>query len=103
MNTPEVQPEKFDLKNFELIDVRSPEEFSGELGHIKGSKSIPLGENFEKALDYYSKDQKIVFICRSGNRSGKATAFAISRGFKRVYNLNGGMLLWNKLNLEIES
>ncbi len=48
------------------------------------------------------KDKTVVFICRSGGRSGNATAMAKDQGFANVYNMKGGMLLWNEMGLETE-
>jgi sulfur dioxygenase len=84
-----------------LIDVREDDEFTGELGHIKGSKLITLGEDFEKFIATANKDQEMVLVCRSGNRSGRATAYCMSLGFKNTYNLEGGMLEWNALKLPV--
>ena len=92
----EVQEKKQSLK---LIDVRQPDEFTGELGHIPGAELIVLNELPQK-LNELPRDQTIVFICRSGNRSAQATAFALENGFTSVYNMAGGMLRWNELNLE---
>jgi rhodanese-related sulfurtransferase len=85
-----------------LIDVRRPDEFTGELGHAPGAKSLVL-DTLPQHIDKLPKDSTIVFICRSGNRSGKATAFAKANGFSHVYNMKGGMLLWNELGLAVES
>jgi hydroxyacylglutathione hydrolase len=81
-----------------LIDVREPDEFTGELGHVAGAQLMSLGTVPEK-LSGVDREQTIVFICRSGGRSSQATAFAKSRGYESVYNMRGGMLLWNKLGL----
>jgi hydroxyacylglutathione hydrolase len=48
-----------------------------------------------------SKDEKIVFVCRSGMRSAESTKRALQAGFKNVFNLEGGMLKWNELKLPI--
>lgn len=88
-------------KDLHLIDVRRPEEYSGELGHIKGSELLTVDELPQK-IDSLPKDKTIVFICRTGNRSGIATAFAQENGLNSVYNMKGGMVLWNELNLEVE-
>lgn len=84
-----------------LIDVRQPEEFVGELGHIPGSELLVLTE-LPEFLPSFENDQTLVFICRSGARSAQAAAFARSLGFPSVYNLKGGMILWNELNLPTE-
>lgn len=87
---------------FVLIDVRRPDEFTGELGHIEGSELVTLGPDLEQKLNLIDKDEPYVFICRSGGRSGQATAYAQTLGFKNVYNMMGGMLEWNRLGLPTE-
>jgi rhodanese-related sulfurtransferase len=84
-----------------LIDVRRPEEFTGELGHIAGAKLLVL-DTLPQHIESLPKDEPIVFICKSGGRSTQATAFAKEHGFQHVHNMKGGMLLWNKLGLPIE-
>jgi rhodanese-related sulfurtransferase len=84
-----------------LVDVRRPDEFTGELGHIPGAKPMVL-DMLPQTIDDLPKDKTVVFICRSGGRSAKATAFAIEQGYTDVYNMKGGMLLWNQLALPTE-
>jgi sulfur dioxygenase len=84
-----------------LIDVRNPDEFTGELGHVAGSELITLGEPLTHFLKTGNPDQEIVFICRSGNRSGKATLEALALGYRHVRNMTGGMILWNELKLPV--
>lgn len=84
-----------------LIDVRRPEEFTGELGHIQGAKLVTLGPDLMKFLDETPKNKEIVFICRSGGRSGQATAVSRDLGFQNTINMTGGMLLWNDLKLPV--
>lgn len=83
-------------KGFQLIDVRNPDEYAA--GRIKGSKLIPLNELAER-VNEIDKDKEVIFICRSGNRSGRACEFVSSLGFKNVHNMAGGMLQW-KGNVE---
>lgn len=96
----EINPDS--IKDFELIDVRGPDEFIGELGHIKGARLMTLGKDLDEYLQREDKHKKILFICRSGARSGKATEQALSLGFSRVYNMEGGMLLWNEKRYPVE-
>lgn len=84
-----------------LIDVRQPEEYQGDLGHIPGSHLVAL-DVLPDNIESLPKDKTIVFVCRSGNRSARATAFALENGFTDVYNLKGGMILWNELGFETE-
>ena len=77
-----------------IIDVRRSDEFNGELGHIEGAELCTLETDFEARLATLDPAETIVFVCRSGGRSGHATAMAQSKGFKKVYNMSGGMLRW---------
>ncbi|MBU3704327.1 MAG: MBL fold metallo-hydrolase [Ilumatobacteraceae bacterium] len=73
-----------------LIDVREPDEFAE--GTIDGARNIPLGE-VEGHIRLLDKATPIAFLCRSGNRSGKAAELYREAGYKAV-NLRGGMLAW---------
>lgn len=84
-----------------IIDVREPSEFVGELGHIRTSKLVVL-DSLPDQIATLPKDKPIVFVCRSGGRSARASAFALSQGFDQVYNMRGGMLLWNSAALPVE-
>ena len=84
-----------------MVDVRQQEEFTGELGHIPGAHLLTL-DTLESNLDKIPKDKVVVFVCRSGGRSGRATALALRAGYQKVYNLKGGMLLWNQIGFEVE-
>lgn len=86
------------LNDVKLIDVRQPDEYTGELGHIPNAELMVLDTLPDKLGDL-PKDKTVVFICRSGGRSARATAFALMNGFQSVFNLQGGMLLWNDLQL----
>mgnify|MGYP001555855645 CR=1 FL=1 len=85
-----------------LVDVRQPDEFSGELGHIPGAQLIPLA-TLPEEIEKLPNKRTIVFVCRSGGRSGRACAFALQYGLDDVYNLKGGMIHWNELNFETEN
>ncbi len=103
-NIPEIAPrEVFDQlgQDFILIDVRRSEEFNGELGHVRGARLIPLGPDLMRFLEATPRHQEIVFTCRSGARSGQATALSRDFGFPHTMNLAGGMLLWNELQLPV--
>lgn len=84
-----------------MVDVRQPEEYTGELGHVKDAVLIPLGELPSK-IKTLPSNKTIVFICRSGGRSAQACAFAKQQGFNEIYNMKGGMLEWNNLSLPTE-
>lgn len=88
-------------KRLLIIDVRRPDEFTGELGHVPGAKLMTLGPELLQGLQTLDKEQKIIFVCRSGARSGQATAHCMGMGFTAVVNMAGGMLRWNELRLPL--
>jgi sulfur dioxygenase len=86
-----------------LIDVRQAGEYGGELGHIAGSRLIPLGEFSERAAELTAlKDRQIVTVCRVGVRSATAAAILTGLGCEHVSNLKGGMIAWNDARLPVE-
>lgn len=100
----DVHPEEVKKKKNDvlLVDVRRPDEFVGELGHIPGAKHVVL-DILPEEISTLPKDKTIVFVCRSGARSARASAFAKEEGFQSVYNMKGGMLFWNELGFETEA
>ena len=96
--TPEQLKQKLDNhENMLLIDVRTQAEYTGELGHIDGTVLLPVQDISSWIKDYQNdKNKEIIMICRSGNRSGRATQYFLEHGFKKVYNMAGGMIAWNK-------
>lgn len=84
-----------------VVDVRSADEYVGELGHIPNSQLMTLDTIMDN-IDSISKEKTVVFICRSGRRSANATAIAKDNGFTSAYNMKGGMLLWNEMGLTTE-
>ncbi len=86
-----------------VVDVRGPEEYVGELGHIANSHQITLGDNLRQFLEGYNRSEEIVFVCRSGRRSQEAAKLGVDLGFKNISHLDGGMISWNEFKLSIES
>lgn len=77
-------------KDTVVVDVREAYEYA--TGHIKGAKLIPLG-TLPSRLHELNRDKKIILVCASGARSGRAASFLTKQGYK-VYNLRGGMMRW---------
>ena len=73
-----------------IVDVREPDEWAA--GHAAGAVHIPMGE-IANRLDELPRDRRIVCMCRSGNRSGRVTAWARPQGLDMV-NLAGGAQQW---------
>ncbi len=87
---------------FQLIDVRRQDEYCDELGHIEGAKLITLDENFKSNIKHLNQSKQYLFICRSGGRSARAAREAQDTGFTKIFNLEGGMLAWNKASYPTE-
>jgi rhodanese-related sulfurtransferase len=80
-----------------LLDVRQPEELTGELGQIEGVTLIPLPELPARLVEIGGwKDKTVITVCRSGNRSQTAGDILLKAGFKDVRNLDGGMIAWRQ-------
>lgn len=81
-----------------LLDVREPYEY--EIAHISGSHLIPLGQLEGRLAELEQfKDKEIVTHCKMGGRSAKAVEFLKKSGFKKVWNVTGGINEWsNKID-----
>lgn len=90
------------LGKVRIIDVRRPEEYNNELGHIAGTELVTLGPDLTNFLEKGDRSQEIIFVCRSGGRSGQATAESIKLGYKSTINMIGGMIRWNELRQPTE-
>ncbi|HSZ24424.1 MAG TPA: molybdopterin-synthase adenylyltransferase MoeB [Cytophagaceae bacterium] len=75
---------------FQLIDVRSEEEF--ERFNI-GGKLISLGE-LEERRNEISREIESILICQSGKRSEKAVRILQKHGYEKLLNLKGGLNAW---------
>jgi rhodanese-related sulfurtransferase len=80
-----------------LIDVREPREY--EEFNI-GAELIPLGKIQTMDVPELEdlRDEELIMICRSGQRSMMACMILDTLGFKNTKNLAGGMLAWQELN-----
>ncbi len=75
-----------------LIDVRGAEEY--EEVHIPQAVLIPLPV-LPLRMNEVDKTKQVIFICRSGGRSGQACSLAEKEGIK-AYNLSWGMIDFEK-------
>jgi len=81
-------------KDFTIVDMRNSYEY--ELGHFKGSID-PGMRRFEdlpqKILALESlKDKTVLTVCTGGVRCEKASGYLVKKGFKNVYQLDGGIV-----------
>lgn len=82
---------KFEDKNVQFVDVRTPGEY--KRNHRKPFRNIPLYELTKQATTL-DKDQEVVVICQSGMRSMKAARMLKKQGFGKISNVKGGMGAW---------
>lgn len=78
-----------------LLDVRSATEWAQ--GHAPGAVHLPLAELSHERLP---EAQRLLCICRSGNRSGQATAVLRRAGIDAA-NVTGGMVAWEASGLPV--
>lgn len=72
----------------QFIDVREPDEVAA--GTLPGTVNIPLGD-LAVRMSELDSERRVVLLCGSGGRSGKAAEFLTQNGFGDVVNLVGGM------------
>ena len=80
-----------------LLDVRQPEEFRS--AHIPGAKLIPL-DKLRSRLNEVPKNQEILCVCHTGNRSVSAARQLAKAGYN-VVNLRGGINAWSRAGLPV--
>ncbi len=76
-----------------IVDVRTPSEYTQE--HIAGAVNKPL-QQIEVWYKTLPKDEPVYLYCHSGNRSHQAAEFLKGKGFRNIYNEQGGIIAWNK-------
>jgi uncharacterized membrane protein YdjX (TVP38/TMEM64 family)/rhodanese-related sulfurtransferase len=86
-----------------VIDVRSPADFSGQLGHIAEARNLPLAEVTPCVAELASlKNEPVVLVCRTHKMSGTAARQLQAAGFSDVRVVRGGMVKWNEVGLPVD-
>ncbi|MGV8910214.1 MAG: rhodanese-like domain-containing protein [Propionicimonas sp.] len=83
------------LQQAQLVDVREDNEVAQ--GRVPGALHIPLGQ-LAGRLAELDRQKPVIAICRSGNRSARATELLSAAGFT-CDNMVGGMLAWQAAGL----
>jgi len=86
-----------------LLDVRTPEDFVGEQGHIAGAVNMPvevLKERLAELADY--QERPVVTICRTDRKSATAARILAQHGFADVHVARMGMTDWNSQGYPVE-
>ena len=102
-----VKPEQFDAlrkadtNSTVVLDVRTTKEYRE--GHIPGSVMIDFSaDDFEQQVARLDKDKTYLVHCAAGGRSTRACKKMEQLGFKKLYNLEGGMGAWEKAGKPVE-
>ena len=76
----------------QLLDVRTPGEYVG-LGHVPGATLRPVQLIHEWA-DTLDAAKPVALLCQHGVRSVHACQWLAQQGFRELYNLAGGMSVY---------
>jgi adenylyltransferase/sulfurtransferase len=95
-NLPEITPRDMKARldrgdDLFILDVRETHEY--QICNLNGHL-IPLGE-LARRVHELDSSREIVAHCRTGKRSGDAVDFLRKAGFKKIWNLKGGILAWS--------
>jgi sulfur-carrier protein adenylyltransferase/sulfurtransferase len=95
-NLPEITPRELKSRldrgdDLFILDVREPHEY--QICNLKGHL-IPLGD-LSRRVSELDSSREIVAHCRSGKRSADAVEFLRKAGFRKIWNLKGGILAWS--------
>ena len=78
-----------------LLDVR--EDWEVALAPVPtDTVHIPMGELSDR-IGELDPNKETVVICRSGGRSAQVAQFLERQGFRKVFNLSGGILAWSRV------
>jgi UPF0176 protein len=94
-----IKPEEWNklISNSEVKVIDTRNEYEVKIGTFKGAEN-PHINSFKEFADYINqnldteKDKKIALFCTGGIRCEKVTSLMLSKGFKEVYHLQGGIL-----------
>jgi UPF0176 protein len=83
-------------KDTYIIDTRKPFEY--EVGTFKRSvnPNVKNFRDFPKYLNKLEKDKPVAMFCTGGIRCEKTSVYLKNKGFKNIYQLNGGILNYLK-------
>lgn len=90
------------MDNVQLVDVRTPEEYS--TGFIANAQNIDyFSPTFDEDIKKLDKEQPVIVYCKSGRRSTKCSEKLLKAGFVKIYNLKGGITQWRHKGLKINN
>jgi uncharacterized membrane protein YdjX (TVP38/TMEM64 family)/rhodanese-related sulfurtransferase len=102
IDIPELRQRIDTEKKLLVLDVRTPEDFVGEQGHIEEAVNIPV-EDLQQRLDEIGNylEQPVAIVCRTDKKSAKAALLLAEEGFADVHIVRGGMTKWIEAGLPV--
>lgn len=83
-----------------ILDVRTAAEVAE--GHLPNAVNIDIyGSDFMAKVQELPKDREILVYCTVGARSQQAADILSKQGFAKVYNLDGGIVAWQRNGFEV--
>ena len=99
--TVEQMSEALEDTSIQLIDVRTGQEYL--TGHLKNSHNICVtDDDFEEKAASLDRDKPVYVYCKKGGRSARAAEILKEMGFKKIYDLEGGIVLWEESGQDTE-
>ncbi len=84
-----------------ILDVRTSGEYE-EDGHLRNSILLDYrSPEFNRTIDSMDKSKTYLIHCAIGIRSGRTFELMKSLGFRRVFDLAGGIVRWEKEGLPV--
>ena len=88
--------------SIQLVDVRTPEAYKGN--HLKGAQNICVtSDDFKEKVKILDKNKPVYVYCYKGGRSAEAAIQLKDLGFTKIYDMDGGILLWEENKLELSN
>ena len=82
-----------------LLDVRTPEETAK--GYLKGAVFMDFYDSsFKTQVSTIDRNKPVFVYCAIGGRSWDAAKIMQEMGFKKVYDLKGGIIVWKIKNYD---
>lgn len=97
-----------DHEDLLIVDVREADEYAA--GHIPGALLIPRGliegaadPGYKHRVDTLvaARPRTVVLYCQTGGRSAMATDALMQMGYEKVFNLAGGIDVWEAEGLAV--
>lgn len=87
--------------NVQLVDVRTASEYT--VSHLKDAQNICVTNNdFQEKVKTLDKNEPVYVYCKKGGRSARAAKILAEMGFKKIYDLQGGITNWEEKGLKTE-